>query len=119
MIQIDDNDSPIMAAHKIINGTRKVEVTPLMRLRSCLATGKAPEVGDLAEEDMFTDEQIRELTEHLQVYLKNHEDQDDETKEREQADGCQGCAFESTEEWEMPCAKCRRACKDYWRRANA
>lgn len=31
------------------------------------------------------------------------------------ADGCEGCAFESTDEWEMPCAKCKRNCKDYWR----
>lgn len=29
--------------------------------------------------------------------------------------GCAGCAFENVEEWEMPCAKCRRAQKDYWR----
>ena len=31
------------------------------------------------------------------------------------ADGCVGCAFEHVEEWEMPCAKCKRNCKDYWR----
>lgn len=31
------------------------------------------------------------------------------------ADGCSGCAFESAEEWEMPCRKCKRNCKDYWR----
>lgn len=31
------------------------------------------------------------------------------------SDGCTGCAFESVEEWEMPCAKCKRNCKDYWR----
>lgn len=31
------------------------------------------------------------------------------------ADGCIGCAFESYEEWEMPCRKCKRNCKDYWR----
>ena len=37
-----------------------------------------------------------------------------ELKQRD-ADGCQGCAFTDVEEWEMPCAKCRRACKDYWR----
>lgn len=30
-------------------------------------------------------------------------------------DGCEGCAFISVEEWEMPCAKCKRNCKDYWR----
>lgn len=34
------------------------------------------------------------------------------------ADGCVGCAFADTEEWEMPCAKCRRNCKDYWRSSN-
>jgi hypothetical protein len=32
--------------------------------------------------------------------------------------GCDGCAFEDVEEWEMPCAKCMRNCKDYYRRAR-
>lgn len=32
------------------------------------------------------------------------------------ADGCLGCAFESTEEWKLPCMECRRNCKDYWRK---
>lgn len=32
------------------------------------------------------------------------------------ASGCSGCAFETAEEWEMPCAKCQRNSKDYWRR---
>lgn len=36
--------------------------------------------------------------------------------EKEAADGCSDCAFETVEEWEMPCAKCKRNCKDYWRR---
>ena len=36
--------------------------------------------------------------------------------EREDADGCEGCAFTEVEEWEMPCRKCKRACKDYWRK---
>lgn len=39
--------------------------------------------------------------------------------ERAEADGCLGCAFEETEEWEMPCAECKRACKDYWRYKEA
>lgn len=30
--------------------------------------------------------------------------------------GCSGCAFEDVDEWEMPCAKCKRGCKDYWRK---
>ena len=31
------------------------------------------------------------------------------------ADGCTGCAFVRCEEWELPCRKCKRNCKDYWR----
>lgn len=38
-----------------------------------------------------------------------------EAQQRQDADGCSGCTFIDTEEWEMPCAKCKRACKDYWR----
>lgn len=38
--------------------------------------------------------------------------------ERENADGCAGCAFTSAEEWEMPCSRCKRNSKDYWRRAS-
>ena len=34
---------------------------------------------------------------------------------KENADGCKGCAFESVNEWELPCAKCKRNSKDYWR----
>lgn len=33
------------------------------------------------------------------------------------ADGCAGCAYESVVEWELPCRKCKRNRKDYWRRA--
>lgn len=32
-----------------------------------------------------------------------------------EADGCESCAFMDKEEWEMPCCKCKRNCKDYWR----
>ena len=39
-----------------------------------------------------------------------------EVQKREEADGCQGCVFNEVEEWEMPCRKCKRACKDYWRK---
>ena len=31
------------------------------------------------------------------------------------ADRCDGCAFADTEEWEEPCRRCARNCKDYWR----
>lgn len=38
---------------------------------------------------------------------------------KENADGCAGCAFEDVEEWEMPCRKCKRNNKDYWRRKRS
>lgn len=38
-----------------------------------------------------------------------------EAQQRQDADGCSRCAFIDKEEWEMPCVKCKRNCKDYWR----
>lgn len=35
--------------------------------------------------------------------------------EQLKADGCTGCAFIDIEEWEEPCRRCKRNCKDYWR----
>lgn len=34
---------------------------------------------------------------------------------KENADGCKGCAFEDTESWQLPCDRCKRNSKDYWR----
>lgn len=34
---------------------------------------------------------------------------------KQDADACSSCAFLDVEEWELPCRKCRRNCKDYWR----
>lgn len=38
--------------------------------------------------------------------------------DRQEADGCEGCVFMDVEEWKMPCEKCQRNCKDYYRRAE-
>jgi len=46
---------------------------------------------------------IEELKELLDAYL---------------ADGCSGCAFYDRDEWEMPCERCKRNSKDYWRRQS-
>ena len=35
--------------------------------------------------------------------------------EQEKAEACNDCAFADTEEWEEPCLRCKRNCKDYWR----
>lgn len=32
--------------------------------------------------------------------------------------GCIGCKFVDVNEWELPCCKCKRGCKDYWRKSN-
>ena len=42
----------------------------------------------------------------------------DKAIEQCEADACCGCAFIKTEKWEMPCRKCIRSCKDYWRKAG-
>ena len=33
---------------------------------------------------------------------------------KENADGCDCCAYEDVEIWEMPCKRCKRNSKDYW-----
>lgn len=35
--------------------------------------------------------------------------------DRVRSDGCTGCAFYDRDEWEMPCCKCIKTSKDYWR----
>jgi hypothetical protein len=73
MIQIEDNDSPITVAQKLIHGTKSATITPFMRLGRVLSTGKAPEVGDQVEVDMFSDAEIREIAAYLLAYSKYHE----------------------------------------------
>ena len=73
MIQINDDDSPITAAQKIIHGTKTVETTPAMRLGAALTFGPVPEVGEKAEVDMFSDAEIREIAAYLLTYSKYHE----------------------------------------------
>lgn len=43
---------------------------------------------------------IEELRKILEVYL---------------VDGCSGCIYEEMAEWNMPCQKCRRNTKDYYK----
>ena len=38
--------------------------------------------------------------------------------EQIEADGCGGCAYWDREEWEEPCKRCKRNCKDYWRKSE-
>ena len=38
--------------------------------------------------------------------------------EQSRAEGCNGCAFSDTEEWEEPCKRCKRNYRDYWRKKH-
>lgn len=71
MIQINDNDSPITAAQKIIHGIKAEPMTPARRLGYILANGEAPKK-DQCEVDMFSVDEIREIAEYLQTYWKYH-----------------------------------------------
>ena len=49
--------------------------------------------------------QLEELNEMVQAWI-----------DRQDADGCGGCAFQDVKEWNMPCLHCKRIAKDYWRK---
>lgn len=68
MITINDNDLPIIAAGKIISGTKPI--TDIF-----MKTGNTLVGGD-GTQDMFTLEEIQEIAEYLNVYIKNHENGD-------------------------------------------
>ena len=74
MIQIEDNDSPITVAQKLIHGTKAVGTTSAMRLGAALTLGPVPELGAQIEVDMFSDAEIREIADYLLTYSKYHEE---------------------------------------------
>jgi len=77
MIQIEDNDTPIMIAQKLIHGTKNVGITPAMRLGAALGFGPVPEPGEKFEVDMFSDAEIREIAAYLLTYSKYHKEKND------------------------------------------
>lgn len=75
MIQIDDNDTPIEVAQKIINGTEEVEANmmdkAMMRAFGC-------EKVDTIHRDMFSIAEIKEIAGYLMVYCNAHKSQEEE-----------------------------------------
>ena len=71
MIQINDNDLPITAAEKIINGTKPYKPTEVMRTLTKAITGC-----ECCTQDMFDLEEIKEIAEYLIVYYNAHQDGD-------------------------------------------
>jgi hypothetical protein len=74
MIQINDSDTPITVAQKLIHSTKTVGTTPLMTLGAALGLRPVPEPGAQIEVDMFSDAEIREIAEYLLTYSKYHEE---------------------------------------------
>lgn len=68
MIQIEDNDLPITAAEKIIRGTKPYNPTPIIKAMSKAITGE-----DSNTQDMFSQEEIKEIADYLMVYYNSHE----------------------------------------------
>ena len=68
MIQIEDNDLPITVAEKIIRGTKPYNPTPIMKAMSKAITGE-----DSNTQDMFSQEEIKEIADYLMVYYNSHE----------------------------------------------
>ena len=74
MIQINDNDLPIMVAEKIINGTKPYNpTTDLMKALAKSITGNEQSIGT---QDMFDIEEIKEIADYLLVYYQAHQNGD-------------------------------------------
>ena len=73
MIQINDNDLPITAAEKIINGTKPYNPTDFMKTLTKVVVGDE-HASDT--QDMFTLEEIKEIADYLMVYYRAHENGD-------------------------------------------
>jgi hypothetical protein len=69
MIQIDDFDSPIQVAEKVINGTKKVPASTLDKV-----FGEE----DMVSKDMFELEEIKEIAGYLMVYYEAHRTESEE-----------------------------------------
>lgn len=71
MIQINDNDLPIMAAEKIINGIKPYN--PTTDLMKALAKAAAVNEQSINTQDMFDLEEIKEIADYLMVYYQAHQ----------------------------------------------
>jgi len=73
MIQINDNDLPIMVAEKIINGTKPYNPTDFMKTLTKAVTGNEHSSDT---QDMFDIEEIKEIADYLMVYYQAHQNGD-------------------------------------------
>lgn len=71
MIQINDEDFPITVADKIIHGTKTVKASILDKAIYKAILGE--ECIDYVEKDMFDDDELRQIAQHILVYLRETE----------------------------------------------
>lgn len=69
MIQIDDYDTPIQVAEKIITGTKEMPASMLDKATSKAFTGHEIET---ITSDMFDLNEIKEIADYLMVYYDAH-----------------------------------------------
>ena len=68
MIWIEDNDLPVTVAQKLITATRTVNATLLHKTIYKSILGK--ECEETGEQDMFSEDDLREIADHLYAYLR-------------------------------------------------
>lgn len=71
MIQIDDFDTPIQVAEKIIRGTKKKAPASMLD-KAVYKAFMGKELGDTKYIDMFKLIELKEIAEHLLVYYENN-----------------------------------------------
>ena len=74
MITIEDSDSPVLVAGKIIHGTKPFESSPLQKAFAAVAFGDETACDT---QDMFDLEEIKEISDYLMVYYLAHEKKGD------------------------------------------
>lgn len=69
MITIEDDDLPIVAAKKIITGTKPYNLTPLKKEAYEAVYGKGSVCNSV---DMFDLDEIKEIADYLMAFYNNH-----------------------------------------------
>lgn len=80
MIQINDSDTPIQVAEKIISGTKEVKANSIDK--AILRTfGDTRTEIDTIQYDMFDLQEIKEISGYLSVYYEAHKKAESEDEE--------------------------------------
>ena len=74
MITIEDHDFPIDVAAKLIAGTKEID--------SMITREINKRLGGDGTQDMFDNDELKEIADHIYIYLKNSESKQEETGEK-------------------------------------